>query len=358
MTKGSKAMVKANFKYVRESAPGYFYTRKKGYDPIRVHYIDADGEKVFSTRDQPEEFARAHKYTLALLDTPAPGKSEALPGSFAALVEEYKGSPEYRTKKPKTKKSYIASLNRIVEYWGHLSVEGLKRVNILRRRDALSDTPRTADQFVTMTSTLINFGMDRGYRESNPAQRVKKINIPTPYEPWPAEAIDRIIADGNARVADAVMVLLYTGQRESDAVKMRRGDIKNGKIRVVQEKTGKSLWVPLHPRLQAHIRSRKVSGLGPILVNLRGQQWTVDGLRGAIASERERLGLLDHMPHGLRKNAVIALLEAGCIVPETASITGQSHQMVEHYAKEVNQSRLADSAMGKWAKADAGEKSV
>jgi len=55
---------------------------------------------------------------------------------------------------------------------------------------------------------------------------------------------------------------------------------------------------------------------------------------------------------------VIALLEAGCTVPETASITGQSHQMVEHYAKEVNQSRLADSAMGKWAKADAGEKSV
>jgi len=224
MTKGSKAMVKANFKYVRESAPGYFYTRKKGYDPIRVQYIDADGEKVFPTLDQPEEFARAHKYTLALLDTPAPGKSEALPGSFAALVEEHKGSPEYRTKKPKTKKSYIASLNRIVKYWGHLSVEGLKRVNILRRRDALSDTPRTADQFVTMTSTLINFGMDRGYRESNPAQRVKKINIPTPYEPWPAEAIDRIIADGNARVADAVMVLLYTGQRESDAVKMRRGE--------------------------------------------------------------------------------------------------------------------------------------
>jgi len=40
--------------------------------------------------------------------------------------------------------------------------------------------------------------------------------------------------------------------------------------------------------------------------------------------------------HGLRKSAVVFLLEAGCSDAETASITGQSRRIVEHYAKQVN----------------------
>jgi len=52
--------------------------------------------------------------------------------------------------------------------------------------------------------------------------------------------------------------------------------------------------------------------------------------------------------HGLRKSAVVFLLEAGCSTAEVSSITGQSMQMVEHYAKEVNQPKLARSGMLKW----------
>jgi hypothetical protein len=54
------------------------------------------------------------------------------------------------------------------------------------------------------------------------------------------------------------------------------------------------------------------------------------------------------VPHGLRKNAVNALLEAGCSAAEAASISGQSLQMVEHYAKQRAQARLADAAVLKW----------
>ena len=54
------------------------------------------------------------------------------------------------------------------------------------------------------------------------------------------------------------------------------------------------------------------------------------------------------VPHGLRKNAVIALLESGCSIPETAAISGQSMRMVEHYAKQRNQEMLAGAAILKW----------
>ena len=51
------------------------------------------------------------------------------------------------------------------------------------------------------------------------------------------------------------------------------------------------------------------------------------------------------VPHGLRKNAVIALLEAGCTVAEVAAITGQTYVVVERYAARVNTRRLGKAAV-------------
>lgn len=56
----------------------------------------------------------------------------------------------------------------------------------------------------------------------------------------------------------------------------------------------------------------------------------------------------DVVPHGLRKNAVNALLEAGCSVGETSSISGQSLGMVEKYARRRNNRKMGDAAMTRW----------
>jgi hypothetical protein len=45
------------------------------------------------------------------------------------------------------------------------------------------------------------------------------------------------------------------------------------------------------------------------------------------------------------------LLEVGCTTAEVQAITGQSMQMVEHYAKQVSQKKLAASAILKWENA-------
>jgi biotin operon repressor len=50
----------------------------------------------------------------------------------------------------------------------------------------------------------------------------------------------------------------------------------------------------------------------------------------------------------LRKSAVVFLLEAGCTDAEVSAITGQSRQMVEHYGRQLNQKKLAASAVLKW----------
>jgi len=49
--------------------------------------------------------------------------------------------------------------------------------------------------------------------------------------------------------------------------------------------------------------------------------------------------------HGLRKSSVVMLLEAGCTDAEVSAITGQSREMVEHYARAVNQKKRAAAAL-------------
>ena len=74
---------------------------------------------------------------------------------------------------------------------------------------------------------------------------------------------------------------------------------------------------------------------------------TTQVVRRELKALGESLGLA-LVPHGLRKNAVIALLEAGCTVAETAAITGQTFNMVEQYARQVDQRRLGDAAILKF----------
>ena len=96
------------------------------------------------------------------------------------------------------------------------------------------------------------------------------------------------------------------------------------------------------PRLSRHL-----------LVNSRGTGWTPDGFKASWQTEMQRRELRPFKRHhfvfhGLRKSAVVFLLEAGSTTAEVASITGQSMQMVEHYAEQVNQPKLARVAILKW----------
>ena len=73
----------------------------------------------------------------------------------------------------------------------------------------------------------------------------------------------------------------------------------------------------------------------------RSKQITV---RQALQAFTEALGVRT-VPHGLRKNAVGALLDAGCPYSEVQAITDQSMQMIEHYDAKNNRKARADAAI-------------
>lgn len=111
-----------------------------------------------------------------------------------------------------------------------------------------------------------------------------------------------------------------------------------------QKKAGKEVEPPLIAELRDELARTPRRGIF-ILDGIKPSK-----LRDKLQAFTDGLGVKT-VPHGLRKNAVIALLEAGCTIAEVASITGQTHQIVEKYAAKVNQRRLGKAAIVKFERA-------
>lgn len=117
---------------------------------------------------------------------------------------------------------------------------------------------------------------------------------------------------------------------------------------IPQQKTGTALSIEMHRDLAEELAQTPKRGLA-ILADEQGRPLKVADLRYALQQWALARG---HkvVPHGLRKNAVNELLLAGCSVAEVASITGQTYQIVEDYARKVNRTKLAEAAIIKLEK--------
>lgn len=204
---------------------------------------------------------------------------------------------------------------------------------------------------------MMSWSVPRGWRTHNPCMGVKKIKGGEGYAPWDWDDIELFQTYARADLWFAAALALYTGQRQGDVLAMLWSDIRDGLIAVVQSKTGKKLWIPMHEHLRTLLHGAPKGSVN-ILTNSRGQPWTSDGFKTTWTHEMKRdvlkrLRDAGRVFHGLRKSAVVMLLEAGCTDAEVAAITGQSRQMVEHYARQVNQKKLAAAAVLKWEAAEA-----
>ncbi len=334
----------------------YYRHVPAGQKELRIG-ITVDDVEVFPQSIDSVEFARAYVETEKRAEdlwkeVEGRGDGELVvrerKGSIAALITEYKASADWLTKSANTHRSYKPHLDWMRENWGEYDAARLKRRNILVRRDQLLDTPRTADLFVQVVSKLMSFAINRDYRLDNPALKIDKVNKANPYEAWTDEEIALFRKTAPPHVRILFLTLLYTGQRESDVVRMSRATLQLGYVEINQQKTGKPTKVKLHEGLKRELKRHKVESVEHLLVNSRGQPWTADGARTALYDVREAAGLLHVVPHGLRKNALVYLFEAGATTVQAASVTNQSLQMVEHYWNRWRQAKLAEQAISLW----------
>jgi integrase len=328
----------------------YFYYQRRrnlsGQEPrVRIRGLPYDRDGV-----PDAEWWDAYREICGVSEDERDGK----PGTFDVLIADFKKSPEWAGYSEATRELWTPLLERVKEAWGGLSVKGVEPRHVLALRDKWAATPGRANSMLRALSSMLSWSVPRGWTKFNVALDVKKLKGGEGYAPWPWHAIELFMKHARPELARAAALALYTGQRQGDVIRMGwaniEGDIMS--VEVLQRKTRKQLWIPVHRDLKAVLRHMGGND-GTILRDMHGGTWDESRFRmtwqrefkrEVFAKLRER-GLVFH---GLRKSAVVMLLEAGATDAEVASVTGQSRDMVEHYARQVNQKKLAATAVLKW----------
>lgn len=268
--------------------------------------------------------------------------------SLDGLIRQYEKSPEFRALRQSSQYNYSLYLKRAnTELWsptrGSPPAKSIERKDVMVVRDALSDTPGAANAVISAMGALFAWAVENGKLEKNPASGIRKFKA-KPHEPWPETLLEEALAD--PQVGMPVALLYFTGQRIDDVIRMSWGDIRGDHMLVHVKKKDKQIRVAILPELASRLSAQPKDAV-TILTNSNGKPWAKGGLRVKLQNWAKERG---HkvVPHGLRKNAVNSLLEAGCTAAEVAGITDQSLVMIEHYAKGRNSLTLGRAAVIKF----------
>jgi integrase len=280
-----------------------------------------------------------------------------LPGSLGWVIEHYLASDDYDRRASATKASDRHILDELRRHVGAGLLRDLRDRHVKAIRDHFRQTfsTSTADVALSRLSVLWNFadehlGLDLG---ANPTLGIRRVHkAQREREPWPDDVITAFEAHAVPELRLALLLLLYTGQRRSDVVRMRWAQFDGEAIEVRQQKTGEPLTIPCHARLkEALARLQRRSEF--ILVGERGLPLKPNSLSMAFRRTLRRAGITGYSVHGLRKNAGVALADAGCDMREImASLGHRTFAMALHYTKRADQRRRARSAIEKWEVAD------
>jgi integrase len=168
---------------------------------------------------------------------------------------------------------------------------------------------------------------------------------------WPDEVIGAFDKNCPWHLKFVRMGLHYTGQRGGDVAKMKWSDFDGERIYVVQQKTGKKLWLKCpRPLLDVLRREQQRTNREYIFVHAYGEPFAnAQTLSHSIRNRLEALGIEGYTMHGLRKNAGMELAEAGAEVMEIMAVLGhKTPKMAMYYCEQARQARMNENAVAKW----------
>lgn len=279
-------------------------------------------------------------------------KRERPDGEFLEVLAAYQESQKFIDLAPRTQRDYIQHIRKIELEYSDFPTAGLAerqaRGEFLKWRDKLAKSSRRqADYTYSVLALIISWAYDRGLVPANPclspgkvyrSERIDKI--------WDIEAEEAFMASAPAHVGLAFSFAIWTGQRQGDLLRLPWSAYDGQSIRLVQQKTGSRVEIPLGQPLRA-LLSEAPKTTPTILSTTRKTSWTGSGFRSSWRKACMKAGVDGLTFHDLRGTAVTRLAVAGSSVPEIASITGHRLSQVTAILDAHYLSR--DPALGKSA---------
>jgi integrase len=297
------------------------------------------------------------------------GAGRIVLGSVDAIVVSYldcspTASSPFKTLAAETQRTRRNILENFRKEHGSLPVYrtvGDKRVMLLTREhtqkivNKKSSTPFAQRNFLNTLRAMFQWAMSEGKVPDDPTLGVKRIKAKSSgYKTWTEDHIGRLEAKHpiGTRERLAVGLVLYTGQRRSDVVRMGPQMVFNGLMTLDQGKTegGEEahLEIPMHPKLREIIDATPTVGVKTFLVTQFGKPFTPAGFGNWFHEICDAAECPDISAHGGRKDTARRLAEIGCSANQIAAITGHATLAeVQRYTKAADRKRMAREAMTK-----------
>jgi len=254
-------------------------------------------------------------------------------GAFISIIARYKSAPEFTKIAASTRRDYLRYIKLIEDEFGDLPIAALAdrrvRGEFKDWRDKFANTPRKADLAWTVLARIMSFAKDRGIIDSNPCERGGRLYVADRRDKiWTEEDIAAVLSVASDEIKLALVLALWSGQRQGDLLRLPWSAYESPNIRLRQSKGGRRVAMPAGAPLRALLDTTQRRG-PLILTNTLGRPWTSDGFRSSWAKACDRAGIGELTFHDLRGTAVVRLAIAGASVPQIAAVTGHSLKDVE-----------------------------
>lgn len=301
------------------------------------------------------------EYQAFLANAEAGPKEKIVDGTVSAVIARYYKSTEFAGLAPATKSGYRGVLERFRKDHGSKMIASIQTVHVNALIDEKAEKKAAAKIFRLRLYALMEFAIGAGYRTDNPVANAKRVKLKDRggIRPWTEQDIAdfRAYWPGQSPQRVAFEILLHTGLRRSDAVRLGRQHIRQFKgedrfvIKTKKSQQTVELVIPQHPTLRTFIAAIPADQMTFIMTAYgapRSEKAFTNWIREAAAAA----GLPSNSsPHGLRKAACRRLADAGCDAFQIQSITGHKNlQEVMVYVRDRDQAARASDAMGNYAK--------
>jgi len=297
------------------------------------------------------EFQEAYRAALAKHSSGEMKSGKTL----AWLIDQYRHSPAYEALAKETKKQFRYQLDNLKKGAGPSPIAGISAATIAAGRDKRASKPSDANKFLKCSAALFRFAVDRQWLTDNPAKGISKLKTPSlGFHTWTeeeADAFERKWPVGS-RERLAFDLLVYTGVRRSDVVRLGRQHTKAGEITITTEKSRNmgrpvEVTITILPPLARSIEAT-LTGDMTYLVTHKGTAFKKEAF-GNWFRKACREAKVPGSAHGLRKLAAIRMAIAGATEAELNAVFGWSYGSSEAatYIAQASRKSLARSGIVK-----------
>jgi integrase len=295
------------------------------------------------TPDQARAEAKRLLAMVAAGKDPAGAKAEAKAApTVAEFAERFLAEHAEAKRKASTASEYRRLLDRIIlPALGKKRVADVTRQDIAKLHHANRAAPYQANRTLAVLSKMMNLAESWGLRPdgSNPCRHVERYGEKKRERFLSADELGRLgealaAYDGSPNVAAAIKLLVFTGARLGEILKLRWEwiDLERGEARLPDSKTGaKTLHLP-PPALEVLAELSRVEGNLHVIVGKKASARLVN-LEKPWRAIRKAAGLDDVRLHDLRHAFASIAAASGMGLPIIGKMLGHTQaQTTARYA--------------------------